>query len=132
MSLRVLIADSDARFANAAARFLESKAHLVVKQSDVRKAIATARHWQADLAIVAEELAETGLIEELRTLSPSPAILLTGWMDRYDTVWRAWQRGGDELLMKPVFHCRDLHEAVVSALENAAAGAGRSAVLVPA
>ena len=30
-----------------------------------------------------------------------PFMLLTGWLDRYDRVWRAWQRGGDELLIKP-------------------------------
>jgi DNA-binding response OmpR family regulator len=132
MSLRVLIVDEDKRFTDAAAGYLESRAHLVVTQSDVRQAVATARHWPADLVIVSEELAETGIIEELRAASPRPAILLTGWMDRYDRIWRAWQRGGDELLMKPVFRSQELHQALVAALENAAAGARRKAVPVPA
>ena len=43
-------------------------------------------------------------------------------MDRYDRAWRAWQTGGDELLMKPVFTSAELHQAIVTALENAAAG----------
>jgi DNA-binding response OmpR family regulator len=132
MSLRVLIVDDDKRFTDSAEQFLESKAHLVVTQNDVEQAATTARHWPADLVIVAEELAETGLLEELRTACPHPAVLLTGWMDRCDRVWRAWQRGGDELLMKPVFRSEELHQAVVSALENAAAGARRTAVPVPA
>jgi len=49
-------------------------------------------------------------------------VLLTGWLDRYDIAWRAWQKGGDELLIKPVFSTDDIHEAIVTALENAAAG----------
>ena len=132
MSLRVLIADTDTRFAASAARYLESRAHLVVKQNDVHRAVATARHWQADLVVVGEELVDTGILEELGTMSPRPAVLLTGWMDRYDHVWRAWQRGGDELLMKPVFRGEELHQAVVSALENSAAGARHVAAAVPA
>jgi len=48
-------------------------------------------------------------------------VLLTGWVDRCKQVWRTWQQGGDELLMKPVFKSADLLEAIVSARENAAA-----------
>ncbi len=51
-----------------------------------------------------------------------PAGLLTGWVDRFDVTWRAWQTGGDELLIKPMFREEDLHEAIVMALENAATG----------
>lgn len=132
MSMRVLIADPDHHFANQATRLLESRAHLVVNQSDAGQAALTARHWRPDLAIVAEELAETGLIEEISSLTPRPAILMVGWMDRYDRVWRAWQRGGDELLMKPVFTNEELHTAIVAALENAAVGTDRRAVAIPA
>ena len=56
----------------------------------------------------------------LSQLDPPPAVLLTGWMDRYDVAWHAWQRGGDELLIKPVFRIEELHEAIVTAMENAA------------
>ena len=132
MSMRVLIADPDWRFSNQAAAFLESRAHLVVRQDDPQQAIAAALRWQPDLAIVSEELAETGIIEELCQMYPRPALLLVGWMDRYDRTWRAWQRGGDELLMKPVFKSEEIHQAVVSAMENAAAGVRGQAVSIPA
>jgi len=49
-------------------------------------------------------------------------VLLTGWMERYDRVWRIWQEGGDELLMKPMFNTDDLHQGIVVALENASTG----------
>jgi len=122
MSLKVLIADPDWRFSQKTANYFESRAHLVVSQPQADQALATARHWHPDLAIISEELSETGIIEELYGLDPRPAVLLVGWMDRYDRVWRAWQRGGDELLMKPVFASDELQAAAVSALESAAAG----------
>jgi len=120
--MRVLIADPDWRFAQRASHYLESLAHLVVCQSQADQALHRAKRWKPELVIVDAELADKGLLESLQQLRPRPAILLTGWMDRYDRVWRAWRRGGDELLMKPVFKSAQLHEAIVTALENAAAG----------
>jgi len=122
MSLKVLIADPDWRFTRKTANYFESRAHMVVSQPLADQAVATARHWRPDLAIVSEELSETGIIEELYALDPRPAVLLVGWMDRYDRVWRAWQRGGDELLMKPIFTSDELQVAVVAALESATTG----------
>ncbi|GAF82984.1 unnamed protein product [marine sediment metagenome] len=122
MSMKVLIADSDWRFAQQAASFLEARAHLVVQHTGHVATIEAARQWCPDLVIVSEELAQTGLIEELHALEPRPAVLLVGWMDRYDKVWRVWQRGGDELLMKPVFDGQELLSAIVSAMENAVTG----------
>jgi len=122
MSLKVLIADPDWGFTQSTVRYLESKAHLVVSQPHADQAMATASHWNPDLVIVSEELSETGIIEDLYELDPRPAVLLVGWMDRYDRVWRAWQRGGDELLMKPVFSSEELQAALVASLESAASG----------
>jgi len=128
MSMKVLIADPDWRFAKNATSFLESRAHLVVHHTRHDEAIETARHWRPDLAIVSEELCDTGLIKQLYSLQPRPAVLLVGWMDRYDRIWRAWQRGGDELLVKPIFSSKELLEAIVSAMENAVTGRrGRTA-----
>jgi DNA-binding response OmpR family regulator len=132
MSMKVLIADPDWRFAHRAAAFLESHAHLVVRHQHPAEAIEAARHWSPDLVIVSEQLAETGLIDQLQSLAPRPAILLVGWMDRFDKVWRAWQRGGDELLMKPVLKSIELQEAIVAAMENAAANLRAHPASVPA
>ena len=120
--MKVLIVDTDWRFATYASRYLESRAHLVVHQTSGQEALGQAHRWQPDLVMVAADLAQTGIIEALARLNPRPAVLLTGSMDRYDIAWRAWQRGGDELLMKPLFNSSELHLAIVTALQNAAAG----------
>lgn len=132
MSMKVLIADLDWRFAQHAATYLESRAHLVASHSDRVEAIEAARHWQPDLVIVSQELAADGLMAELLSLEPRPAILLTGWMDSYEKVWRVWQQGGDELLMKPVFKSSELHAAIVTALENATTGERTRPAAIPA
>ena len=122
MSLKVLIADPDWRFSNQASAYLESHAHLVACEGRLREAKSHAAHWRPDLVIMSVELADKGLLETVGQLDPRPAILLTGRLDRYALAWKAWQRGGDELLMKPVFKSEELHQAIVKALENCAAG----------
>ncbi len=117
--MKVLIVDPDWRFARQAQDFLESHAHLVVHQGRAERTIERVSHWQPDLVILASELGEQGLLAELYQLEHRPAVLLTGWLDRYDIAWRAWQIGGDELLIKPILDIQDIHVAVVTALENA-------------
>ena len=95
---------------------------MVAYQPKPTLAIAQVQKWRPDLVIVASELADSGVIEAIGRLKERPAVLLTGWMDRYDIAWRAWQRGGDELLMKPLFKADELQEAIITALENAAIG----------
>ena len=125
MSLKVLIADSDWRFTDQATRYLESHAHSVVCEAGLKEARSQALHWKPDLVILSAEQANRGLMEALGALKPRPAILLTGRMDRFDLAWKAWQKGGDELLMKPLFNVEELHEAIVTALENATTGVRR-------
>ncbi len=132
MSMRVLIADPDWRFARQASAYLESHAHMVVRCSNGEQVLDMASRWSPDLVMVSERLTEGGLLEELHAMEDRPAVLLIGRMDRYDRVWRAWQRGGDELLMKPVFRSRELHAAVVAALENAVSGAREQRLAVSA
>jgi len=126
MSMKVLIADHDWHFAGQTRKYLESHAHLVVHESRPIHAQAKAEHWQPDLVIVSAEAAETGLLESLYEINPRPAVLITEHMDQFGRAWRAWQMGGDELLMKPVFKVEELHQAIVKALENAAAGIRRA------
>ncbi len=126
MSMKVLIVEPDWRFAQMASTYLENHAHLVVQENRLDDALARAEHWQPDLVIVASELAEDGFLDLLQDATPAanrPAVLLTGWLDRYDIAWRAWQKGGDELLIKPIFTTDELHTAIVTALENATLGA---------
>jgi DNA-binding response OmpR family regulator len=122
MSLKVLIADPDWRFSRQISRHLESHAHLVVCESRPNQVVPRAVHWRPDLVILSVEVADEGILNALYALRSRPALLLTCWMDRYDLAWRVWQQGGDELLVKPVFRSEDLHQAIVSALENATAG----------
>jgi DNA-binding response OmpR family regulator len=120
--MKVLIADPDWHFAQQATDFLESHAHLVIRHSSARHAILQAFQWRPDLAIVSAELADSGILEALAAVEPAPAVLLTEHMERFDRAWRAWQRGGDELFLKPILKGGDLLEAVIGAMQNAAAG----------
>ncbi len=122
MSLKVLIAETDWRFAEQAGRYLESHAHHVVCEAGLKEARSHALHWKPDLVILSADQANRGLMASLCALKPRPAILLTGRMDRFDLAWKAWQKGGDELLMKPVFRREELHAAIVAALENRTLG----------
>ncbi len=127
MSLKVLIADPDWRFTQQASSFLESHAHLVIRESRPSRVRELTERWGPDLVIIASELVESeeDLFETIYSVTPRPAVLLTGWLDRYDRIWRAWQKGGDELIIKPVLRSQELHEAIVTALENAATGVRR-------
>ncbi len=120
--MKVLILDSDWRFKKMAVEYLESRAHLVACDTQPDEAIQRVEHWQPDLVIVDSESAEKTFMKQIYRMESRPAVLLTGWMDRFDITWRAWQYGGDELLIKPMFRQEDLHEAIVMALENAATG----------
>ena len=120
--MKILIVDPDWQFSRQAAGYLESMAHLVVHQAETQRALELAAHWQPDLLILAAENVEAGLLEEFKSAAPAAAVLLTEFMDRYDRAWRAWQVGGDELLMKPVLRRQELQSAIVSAMENAATG----------
>ena len=119
--MKVLIIDPDWRFARQATDFLESRAHLVVHHTWACDGLAHAASWRPDLVILATELAETDVLGPLGRLEPRPAVLLAGWPDRSDVAWRAWQRGGDELLMKPLFSSDELRSAIATACKSAAA-----------
>jgi CheY-like chemotaxis protein len=121
-AMKVLIVDPDWRFAQQITSHLEAHAHLVVHQSTGIEALDRIRHWGPELVILAAEAAENGLVESIQLLQPRPAVLLTEYLDRYDRAWRVWQKGGDDLLIKPVFCWDDVQEAMVTALENAAVG----------
>jgi len=130
--MKVLVLDPDWRFARQARDYLEARAHLVVHHTCGDRAQAKVEHWQPDLVIVAAELCDDGLLSDLHSAGHRPAVLLTGWMERYDRLWRTWQEGGDELLMKPVFNTDDLHQGIVVALENASTGIRERPVAVSA
>ncbi len=115
--MKVLIVEPDGRFAEATRRYLEAHANLVVRDHP-SVALTRARHWEPDLVVLAGEVAEGGLLEQVQALPNRPAVLLTEHMDRYDRAWRLWQQGGDELLMKPIFSAGELNEGIVAALEN--------------
>lgn len=120
--MRVLLADPDWRFAEQTTEFLESHAHLVVHQPSPWAALEQVTRWQPDLVIVSAELASSGILEHINEMPSRPAVLVTEHMDRFDRAWRAWQRGGDELFLKPILQRDDLQTAVAAALRNAAAG----------
>ncbi len=119
--MKVLIIDPDPRFGENVRDSLESHTHLVVHLTDASLARDRVLQWKPDIVIIAAELHGDGLLEFLHSGPHRPAVLLTGWMDSYAEVWQAWQRGGHELLMKPVFNSREVYDAMLTARENALA-----------
>lgn len=120
--MKVLLVDNDWRFVQQATSYLESRAHLVVHQPQPKEALAKAEHWQPDLVVLSAQTAQKGVLAGLAKMKDRPAILLTGYLDQYHVVWQAWQQGGDDVLIKPVMSGQEFHLAVVTALENRAAG----------
>ncbi len=133
MSLKVLICDTDERFVERASRFLNGHGHQVLVEPLPDDALYLAAHWKPNVLVLSSELADAQddeFMAELQNLSPRPAVLLTGQLDRFDAAWRAWRRAGDELLLKPVLQGWELHQAILAALE--AAPANRIAAQQPA
>jgi DNA-binding response OmpR family regulator len=127
--MKVLILDADWHFLQQARDFLESRGHLTCHITEPAQAVAKAEHWRPDLVVVSTELKGCGdgdLLERLSLLEPRPAILLTANLDRFAQAWRAWQKGGDEVLFKPLLHPSELHVAIVTALENSLCPQGRA------
>ncbi len=122
MSLKVLICDTDHRFVDRATRFLQGHGNQVMSEPIPCEAADLASRWHPDVLVLSSASADTqddDFMLELRRIRPRPAILLTGQLDRFDAAWRAWRKGGDELLLKPIVHAWELHTAIISALEQA-------------
>lgn len=129
--MRIVMVESDWNFEAKAVAYLESRADMVVRQTP-DTAVRHAQAWQPDVVILAAEYASEDVLNGLRALPSRPAILITEHMSRFDRAWRAWQLGGDELLMKPLFHTRELHDAIVIAMERAALNASQAATSLAA
>ena len=122
MSMRILIVDHDRSFLEEVRELLEPRGHLVVNETDPNFALERARRWRPDLVMVSAELeacSQGDMLERLRQLRPAPAVLLTSHLDRFDLAWQAWQKGGDELLLKPILQPSQLQVAMMTALQNA-------------
>jgi DNA-binding response OmpR family regulator len=122
VSLKVLICDTDQRFVERATRFLSGHGHQVMSEPLPSEAADLAARWRPDVVVVASEAAicdNSLLVKELHRISPRPAILLTGQLDRFHAAWQAWRSGGDELLLKPVLQAWEIHTAIIAAIGNA-------------
>jgi len=121
MSMKVLIVDPDWYFLRQARDFLEPRGHITLHEPDPEQGCLRAERWKPDVAILSAELAsccDGDLLARFHGLRPRPAILLTANLDQFGKAWRAWQRGGDEMLFKPLMHRSELHVAIFAALEN--------------
>ena len=119
--MKILIADSDWQFLRQAREYLEPMGHLVVNESDPDAAARRAENWKPDVVMVSAELpacSDGSLLAQLENIHPRPAIVLTALLEKFADAWRAWQHGGDELIIKPVLHASELHVALLVAMKN--------------
>jgi DNA-binding response OmpR family regulator len=122
VSMRILIVDPDWFFLAQARDHLESRGNHVIHEPDPLRALECCRRWRPDVAMLSAEMSECcdgNLLTEFKRLHPAPAVVLTAALERFDKAWRAWQRGGDDMLFKPLLHPSELHVSIVTALENA-------------
>lgn len=122
MSLKVLICDTDDLFVRKARSFLISHGHQVMSEPFLDECARLCDHWHPDVIIVSSETIEKdsdGSYDRIQALQPRPAVLLTGQLDRFESAWRAWRKGGDELLLKPIVQGWELHTAIIAAVESA-------------
>jgi CheY-like chemotaxis protein len=119
--MKILVADPDWDFLRKVRQYLEPVGHLVVHEADPDAAISRADHWKPDIVMVNAEMPECAdgeLLTALESIQPRPAVVLTASLEGFSEAWRAWQRGGDELVIKPVLHPSELHVALIVALKN--------------
>jgi DNA-binding NtrC family response regulator len=131
MSLKVLICDSDEQFVLRAGKFLSGHGHQVMSEPFLSDVADLADHWKPDVLIISSDTIENdteGHFDSITAMDKRPAVLLTGQLDRFESAWRAWRKGGDELLLKPIVQAWELHSAIVAALESAT---GKSAAIQP-
>ncbi len=119
--MKILIADPDWNFLNQAREYLEPMGHLVVHETNAQAAAARAEQWKPDVIMVSVEFPECtegDLLATFQNLHPRPAVVLTSQLENFAEAWRAWQHGGDELVVKPILHGSELHVALLVAMKN--------------
>ncbi|MCK4624991.1 MAG: response regulator, partial [Phycisphaerae bacterium] len=116
--MKILVVDSDWAFLRQTRDLLEPRGHYVVHEADTDRALRRSLKWHPDVIMVSteyESCCDGNLLNDLARLTPRPAILLVSAMTDFEKAWRAWQRGGDEVLFKPLLHSSELHTAIMSA-----------------
>ena len=128
--MKILVVDSDWQFLRKARDFLEPRGHYVVHEADPDRALQRSLKWRPDVIMVSteyESCCDGTLLSDFSHLQPRPAILLTSAMTDFAKAWQAWQRGGDEVLFKPLLHSSELHTSIMIARQNALCPTRRSA-----
>jgi PleD family two-component response regulator len=116
-----MILDTDTHFLSQARDHLEERGHLVVHETTPSRAATRCHHWKPEVILVDSELEAVhggDLLAALGGQAHRPAIVLVSTLQRFDLAWRAWQRGGDDLLFKPMLHPSELDSSVRTALAN--------------
>jgi DNA-binding response OmpR family regulator len=130
MSLKVLLCDTDWRFVDRATQYLSAHGHQVLAEAIPSEAMELSKRWKPDVVVLASESTEghnDKILKQLKHLPNPPAILLTGQLDHFDAAWRAWRKGGDEVLLKPVINAAELHTAIIAAMRGKTGAASEAA-----
>lgn len=115
-TLRILICDPDRKFIQAAERILGSEGHTVVAEADLCKGARLVLENTPDVVVLPSEFANDPnadlIIEILHHLTPRPAVLLTIQMAQFDIARKAWLKGADGSLFKPILQEQELKTAI--------------------
>jgi AmiR/NasT family two-component response regulator len=90
-----------------------------VAEADLCKAARLALKSTPDVVVLPSEFADNPnadiIIELIHHLTPRPAILLTMQMARFDLARKAWHKGADHSVFKPLLGGQELNAAIAQA-----------------
>jgi len=114
--LKILICDPDRKFVQTARRILGSEGHTVVVEANLCEAARLALKNIPDVVVLPSEFANDPnadlIIEIIHHMTPRPAVLLTIQMARFDIARKAWLKGADGTLFKPILQDQELKAAI--------------------
>lgn len=122
VAVRTLIADPDWEFLRRASQALPRSGYHVIVETDRRKALTFAKHWQPTVLIAPTRFLEDWQQDEQcgppdRALFPH--VLITAYGSDEPGIWQRWAARGYEVLLKPLVHPTQLQAAIDAALRKA-------------
>ena len=121
MAIRTLIADPDWEFLRHAFQALPRSDFHVVVETDRKRALVFARHWQPAVLIAPAQFLEDWQRDEEYAPGGArlpPHVLITAYGNDEPQTWQPWAARGYEVLLKPMVHPTQLHAAMEAVMRK--------------